>query len=107
MRERQQYPAIQVLKPITDKMARARPLQGRMQQGMVSFPKDAAWADTCRLEMLRFPAGAHDDCVDSLAWAAQLAIGRQAPRKLKPDDGTPEWLKKLKQGQAKTSFMGA
>lgn len=107
MRERQQYPAIQVLKPITDKLARARPLQGRMQQGMVSFPKNAEWADTCRLEMLRFPAGAHDDCVDSLAWATQMAIGRQAPRSARGPDETPAWLRKLKQGEARSSFMGA
>ena len=32
------YPSLQLLKPITDKQARARTLQGRMQQGMV-----AAW----------------------------------------------------------------
>jgi predicted phage terminase large subunit-like protein len=80
MKERRIYPAITVLPAITDKMARARPLQGRMQQGMVSFSAEGEWYDTCRLEMLRFPAGAHDDCVDSLSWAVQMAIGRSAPR---------------------------
>ena len=62
MRETKFYPSIQVLKPITDKMARGRVLQGRMQQGMVSFNQDAEWYDTVRNEMLRFPAGVHDDC---------------------------------------------
>lgn len=80
MRERKFYPSTVVLKPITDKMARARALQGRMQQGMVSFASGAAWAESLKLEMLRFPAGAHDDQVDSLSWAAQLAVGREAPR---------------------------
>jgi len=61
MHEQRQYLSIKVLKPITDKLARARPLQGRMQQGRVSFNADAEWYDACRLEMLRFPAGAHDD----------------------------------------------
>jgi predicted phage terminase large subunit-like protein len=81
MRERRIYPAIEVLKPITDKMARARPLQGRMQQGMVSFNDQASWYDVVRAEMLRFPAGVHDDCVDSLAWMTQLAMGKEPPRK--------------------------
>ena len=61
MHEQRAYFSTQVLKPITDKLARARPLQGRMQQGRVSFDASADWYDACRLEMLRFPAGAHDD----------------------------------------------
>ena len=83
MRERRMYPAIQVLKPITDKMARARALQGRMQQGMVSFNDQGDWYDVVRAEMLRFPAGVHDDCVDSLAWMATLAVGAEPPQKPK------------------------
>lgn len=80
MRERQFYPSTTLLKPITDKLARARPLQGRMQQGMVSFAEGAEWFDTARTEMLRFPAGAHDDQVDSLAWMTTMAVGREPPR---------------------------
>jgi predicted phage terminase large subunit-like protein len=94
MRERQMYPSITVLKPITDKLARARALQGRMQQGMVSFNADADWYDSARLEMLRFPAGAHDDQVDSLSWMTQLAVGREPPAK--PKTKEPEsWRDKL------------
>lgn len=81
MRERKMYPAVEVLKPITDKMARARPLQGRMQQGMVSFSSSGEWYEELRNEMLRFPAGVHDDQVDALAWMTKMAVGRQAPRK--------------------------
>jgi len=81
MRERKMYPAIKVLKPISDKMARARALQGRMQQGMVSFNDKAEWYDEARAEMLRFPAGVHDDQVDSLAWMTTMVVGREAPRK--------------------------
>jgi predicted phage terminase large subunit-like protein len=105
MLERKMYPPVTVLKPITDKLARARPLQGRMQQGMVSFNSDAEWYDTTRLEMLRFPAGVHDDCVDSLSWATQMAIGRQAPRKISYKE-PPSWRDKLKTGQ-RGSFMAA
>ena len=108
MREKLVYPSITVLKPITDKLARARPLQGRMQQGMVSFnsnPEEAPWYDSCRLEMLRFPAGAHDDQVDSLSWATLMAIGRQPPQKIKQKE--PEsWRDKLNHKGA-GSFMSA
>ena len=79
MRERRMYPPIQVLRPITDKLARGRALQGRMEQGVVSFNTLGEWYDEARAEMLRFPAGVHDDIVDSLAWMAQLAqAGPQA-----------------------------
>jgi len=94
MRERRVYPSIVVLKPISDKMARARPLQGRMQQGMVSFNSSGEWYDACRSEMLRFPAGAHDDQVDSIAWMTQMAIGREPPQKLKVKE-PKSWRSKL------------
>jgi hypothetical protein len=42
MYERGQYPPYSVLKPLTDKLARARPLQGRMQQGSVVVPEGRA-----------------------------------------------------------------
>ena len=106
MKERKLYPSIEVLKPITDKMARARPLQGRMQQGMVSFSDTGDWYDVVRQEMLRFPAGVHDDCVDSLAWMTQLAIGRAAPHKPRAQR-IPSWKDKLKVGGAAASHMAA
>lgn len=83
MREQMFYPSTTLLKPITDKLARARPLQGRMQQGMVSFAEGAEWYQTARAELLRFPAGVHDDQVDALAWMATMAVGREPPRPVK------------------------
>lgn len=106
MKERQLYPAIEVLKPITDKMARARSLQGRMQQGMVSFNSEGGWYDVVRAEMLRFPAGVHDDCVDSLGWMATLAVNKPPPR----PPSLPKvksWRDKLKVTQQGASHMCA
>lgn len=80
MRERKMIFAIEVLKPITDKLARARALQGRMQQGMVTFAP-GPWFETLKVEMLRFPAGAHDDQVDAAAWMATMAVNKAPPRK--------------------------
>jgi hypothetical protein len=107
MRERKIYPSIQVLKPITDKMARARPLQGRMQQGMVSFSDNAEWFESLRTEMLRFPAGVHDDQVDSLAWLTQMAVGREPPQKQKTKE-LKSWRDKLEtDDQTSGSHMAA
>lgn len=94
MRERQFYPPTTVLKPITDKLARGRALQGRMQQGMISFSSVGEWYDGLRTEMLRFPAGAHDDQVDSLSWAVQLVVGREPPRR-PPEQKTKSWMDRL------------
>ena len=105
MRERRIYPAITVLKPITDKLARARPLQGRMQQGMVSFAANAPWYDAARAEFLRFPAGLHDDQVDATAWMATMAIGREPPRKIKKR-AEASWKDKLN-GMGQGSHMTA
>jgi len=106
MRERRVYPSIVVLKPISDKMARARPLQGRMQQGMVSFNDHAEWYDAARLELLRFPAGVHDDQVDSIAWMTQMAIGREPPAK--PRSKEPKsWRSKLNNLNGAGSHMTA
>jgi len=51
-----------------DKEARARAIQGRMQQGMVYLPRDEQFTGPLVAELLRFPNGIHDDQVDALAW---------------------------------------
>ena len=51
-----------------DKEARARAIQGRMQQGMVYVPRDEEFTGPLVAELLRFPNGVHDDQVDALAW---------------------------------------
>lgn len=101
MGERRQYPPYEVLRPMTDKLARARPLQGRMQQGRVVFPEGAGWLPQAEQELLRFPAGAHDDVVDALAWAAHLCMGKEPPRLAVPPP-LPSWRDKLS-----GSFAGA
>ena len=51
-----------------DKEARARAIQGRMQQGMVYLPRDEHFTGPLVAELLRFPNGVHDDQVDAMAW---------------------------------------
>ena len=51
-----------------DKEARGRSIQGRMENQMVFFPRQAPWAADMIAELLRFPSGKHDDRVDALSW---------------------------------------
>lgn len=78
--EMKTYPMAEELKPLTDKMARARPLQGRMQHKKVWFPQEAQWLADTTQELLRFPAGAHDDIVDAMAWCVQMTTRHAPPR---------------------------
>lgn len=55
-----------------DKSLRARPIQGRMEQGKVYWPKGAVWTQTMVNEMLKFPLGKNDDQVDAIAWIGQM-----------------------------------
>lgn len=69
------------LKPVNDKMKRARPLQGRMQQGVIFFPENnPEWYEVLKHEFLRFPGGLHDDIVDAAAWLCKMVLKRTPPR---------------------------
>ena len=93
--ERRQYPSHELLKPLTDKMVRANPLRGRMQLGKVYFDKNAPYFTDLHKEMLHFPAGKHDDQIDSLAWAVRLTLTRAAPRDVQPKPKVKSWKDKL------------
>tara|TARA_R110001592_G_scaffold55600_1_gene169782 strand:+ start:1591 stop:3162 length:1572 start_codon:yes stop_codon:yes gene_type:complete len=91
-----------------DKEARARAIQGRMQQGMVYFPKEAIWTGPLVAELLRFPNGTHDDQVDALAWIGlmmtEFAISFQST------DYAPSWRDRLRhvtRDNKKKTAMGA
>lgn len=57
-----------------DKQTRARPIQGRMEQGKVFFPRGAVWTEALIAELLSFPMGKHDDQVDCMAWLGQMLL---------------------------------
>jgi len=107
MQERRIFPPIEVMKPLTDKVARARPLQGRMQQRKVVFFDGSEWKKTAEHELLRFPSGQFDDVVDALSWAARLA-SRPAPRSKVPPPRKPKsWKDRLPGFGGKGSHMAA
>jgi predicted phage terminase large subunit-like protein len=106
-RERRQYPNHEILKPLTDKMVRANPLKGRMQLGKVYFDNAAAYWAELQKEMLHFPAGKHDDQVDSLAWAIRLTLSRSAPQEKRAAPKTKSWKDGLRAGGIGGSHMAA
>lgn len=69
-----------------DKQLRARPIQGRMRQGKVLFPKGAPWMEWLKNELLRFPSSPMDDGVDAMAWIGQMLnmVQYAPPPKQKP-----------------------
>lgn len=92
-----------------DKQARARPLQARMQQGMVLLPKHADLTIELKNEMLRFPAGTHDDQVDAFAWCFQMLDKFTVHRDQKPKK-EKTWRDRLSKhigGSGKRSHMRA
>lgn len=87
---------IEILKPgRSDKTLRARSIQGRMDMGMVHFPRDAGWYSAFETELLQFPNGTHDDVVDVLAYIGLMMDNLIAPRApVAPKK--PGWRDKLK-----------
>ncbi len=83
MQERKLFPPLaegkHALNPNKDKQARGRPLQGRMQQGMVYFAEEP-WLEDLHHEFLRFPSGVHDDIVDAVSWVATMLLKQPEPR---------------------------
>lgn len=107
MAERNIFPPYEVLKPLTDKLVRARALQGRMQQGRVMFAENV-WFDALKREMLRFPAGEHDDQVDALAWACNLIVNKQPPQVIAKETKLKSWKDKISSyGMGDVSHMAA
>ena len=91
-----------------DKEARARAIQGRMQQGMVYFPRDPIWVGPLVAELLRFPNGVHDDQVDALAWIGLMMT--EFATYFEPIEHIPSWrdrLREIAKGSNKKTAMSA
>lgn len=90
----------------SDKQARARSIQGRMRQGRVFFPSEAAFTQDLINEMLRFPSGLHDDQVDALAWIG-IMLTKFTSVRLETEDKTPKWLQRYLKQQRTSGHRSA
>ena len=60
-----------------DKAMRMHAQSARFEAGAVYLPKEAPWLGDLLSELLAFPAGRHDDQVDSISQALEWAEGRR------------------------------
>lgn len=65
-------------RPQFDKRARLEIQAARFECGQVHLPREAPWLATYMGELLAFPAGKHDDQVDSTSQALDWLTGRDA-----------------------------
>lgn len=94
MNERKVYFSRQQFTSVRDKPTRAQSIRARMAMGKVYFPKTAPWVAPLVSEMLCFPAGKHDDCVDALALLGRLLdtmVGGARPKP--PPKPVDRWAK--------------
>ena len=111
MLERRIFFTYRTLQPLTDKQARARPLQSLMEQERVYFLESISQLSEAVSELLQFPVGRNDDMVDALAWMARMSLNKSPPRDDTEQHRNKEksWKDKLRvimQGKS-TSYMGA
>src|ERR1041385_1334815 len=69
-----------------DKAVRAQSIRGRMAIEGLYVPANASWVADLRSELLAFPAGKHDDCVDALGLIGQLLDTISVGNKPKPPE---------------------
>jgi predicted phage terminase large subunit-like protein len=70
---------VRELVPDRDKVSRAYGASALAMGGRYYLPKQAPWLDEWVHEHLGFPNGAHDDCVDTSAYAAKILSDRLTP----------------------------
>lgn len=63
MRERNVFCPIHVLPNVGDKQMKCQSFRGRQEMGVVYWPRKE-WAERVISQLLKFPAGKHDDAVD-------------------------------------------
>jgi predicted phage terminase large subunit-like protein len=71
---------VQAVKPMGDKVARAYLPAGRGEAGLLYADRAAPWFPPFESEALGFPLSSHDDQVDALSGAAQMAVDHLATR---------------------------
>ena len=72
MRARKAYVVRQQFPTRGDKSVRAQSFRGMIATRGLRVPANAAWRGEFESELLRFPAGVHDDIVDALGLVGQL-----------------------------------
>ncbi len=64
--------SVKSIRPISDKISRALPMQAKLNSGIVYFPKYASWLSEFETELLSFPIGKNDDQADCFAYINEI-----------------------------------
>ena len=106
-RERQAYVHRQAFPTRGDKAVRAQSIRGRMALEGLYVPSAAPWVSAFRSELLSFPAGKHDDQVDTLGLIGQLLdtiLPGQRPPEPKPQPADTGY-RSIHTGEAALDWM--
>lgn len=98
MRKRKAYVTRETFPTRGDKAARAQSIRGRMSLDGLYVPINAPWYETFLNELLTFPTGRNDDCVDALGLVGQLLDEMYSPKKPEKKKDTtiiPDWFEKV------------
>ncbi|HUS97543.1 MAG TPA: phage terminase large subunit, partial [Hyphomicrobiaceae bacterium] len=87
MRERKIYCHREQMTSVADKPTRSRAFQARASMGKVYLPHNAPWITELMAELLSFPAGRHDDQVDTLGMIGRMLDTMVGGRKPKTGPG--------------------
>jgi predicted phage terminase large subunit-like protein len=92
MLEKRVFCSIEEITPIGDKQTRAQSIQGRTAMLKILFPVFTRWWPEAKDQMLKFPAGAHDDFVDTLSLFGQGLYRARGQRAIPKKEKEPEIL---------------
>lgn len=90
-----------------DKVTRALPATQRMKSHTAYFPADAEWLDEWLDELASFPAGAHDDQVDTFGHAARVVSTHWSPPPNDPPPDPWELQDKLREQAEERAYASA
>jgi predicted phage terminase large subunit-like protein len=83
MTDRKAYCRMEWMPSIADKPTRARSIQAVASMGKLFLPKNAVWKGEILNQLLRFPAGKHDDAVDVFSLMGRSLQMVRGPKKQK------------------------
>lgn len=96
MSQRKAHCRVEWLASISDKPTRARSFQALASMGKVFFPKHATWKADVLGQLLRFPAGKHDDSVDVCSLIGRglqfIGAGKKKRRERNADEPAGSWM---------------
>lgn len=90
------FPNLYSIAPSTDKLQRARAIQGRMRAKAVRFDKNGDWYQTFEDELARFPRDKHDDQVDAFAYLG-LILNKMTEAPTKEEINEDEYARELRE----------